>query len=66
MNHTFAAAALALCGLCARTLGWRPHEFWDATPAELAASLGLLCPDTASAGFDRQTLQRLMEHDHGR
>ncbi|MFD2135267.1 phage tail assembly chaperone [Novosphingobium resinovorum] len=41
---TFAAAALALCGLSARTLGWRPAEFWAATPAELAAALGLLSP----------------------
>lgn len=22
-------------------LGWRPDEFWDATPAELAAALNL-------------------------
>lgn len=62
---TFAAAALTLCGLSARILGWRPHEFWAATPAELAAALGLLSPDPAS-GCDRDTLTRLMERDHGR
>ncbi|GLK42163.1 MULTISPECIES: phage tail assembly chaperone [Novosphingobium] len=62
---TFAAAALALCGLSARTLGWRPAEFWAATPAELAAALGLLSPG-APAGFDRDTLVKLMETDHGR
>jgi uncharacterized phage protein (TIGR02216 family) len=27
-------------------LGWRPDEFWDATPAELAAALNL----TSAAG----------------
>lgn len=62
---TFAAASLALCGLAARTIGWRPNDFWHATPAELAATLGLLSPDTAPA-FDRAALTRLMENDNGR
>ncbi|HEY1146522.1 MAG TPA: phage tail assembly chaperone [Allosphingosinicella sp.] len=26
-------------------LGWRPDEFWRATPAELAAVLDALSPD---------------------
>jgi hypothetical protein len=26
-------------------LGWRPDEFWNATPAELAAVLAALMPD---------------------
>ena len=63
MNHAFAPLALSLCALAARTLGWRPHEFWSATPSELAASLGLSAPPTTS--LDRDTLQRLMEHDNG-
>lgn len=29
--------AVVLSGLAARLLGWRPDEFWAATPAELAA-----------------------------
>ncbi|WP_188818416.1 phage tail assembly chaperone [Novosphingobium indicum] len=62
----FAPAALSLCALAARTLHWRPHEFWAATPAELAAALGLLAPDDTAPCLDRPTLQRLMEHDHGR
>ncbi len=33
----FGARATMLCGLAARVLGWRPGEFWAATPAELAA-----------------------------
>ena len=54
--------ALALCAIAARILGWRPHEFWTATPAELVAALGLpASPPTV----DRATLQRLMEHDNG-
>lgn len=66
MTQRFAGLALALGGVAARSLGWRPHEFWAATPAELAAALGLLAPDAGPASLDRQTLQRLMEHDHGR
>jgi hypothetical protein len=61
----FAAAALALCGLAARQLGWRPGEFWAATPAELAAALGLLAAPTASP-CDRSLLEKLMEHDDER
>lgn len=61
----FGPAALALCGLAARALGWRPQEFWAATPAELAVALGLLVPGIDDAGIDRATLQRMMEHDHG-
>jgi len=30
-------------------LGWRPGEFWDATPAELAAILAPAAPSVASA-----------------
>lgn len=37
----FADAARVLAGMAARLLGWRPQEFWQATPEELAASLTL-------------------------
>jgi hypothetical protein len=30
-------------------LGWRPAEFWDATPAELALCLQLPAADTPDA-----------------
>lgn len=65
MNDTFASAALALCPLAARMLGWRPQHFWDATPAELAAALGLLTAGAAD-GLDRAMLEKLMENDHER
>ena len=35
----FGERSAALAGLAARLLGWRPEEFWAATPAELAAAL---------------------------
>lgn len=65
MSACFGERALALCAAAARALDWRPHEFWAATPAELAAALGLISPDDAP-GIDRTTLQRLMENDDGR
>ena len=33
----FSQAARRLAGLAGAVLGWRPEEFWRATPAELAA-----------------------------
>ena len=33
----FGETAARLCGAAGMLLGWRPGEFWDATPIELAA-----------------------------
>lgn len=56
----FSEAAGRLVGLAGALLGWRPDEFWRATPAELAAVLEALAgSDDASAG--RSDLDRLME-----
>lgn len=63
MSGTFGEAALRLSGIAARLLGWRPAEFWSATPAELAAALAL--PD-AVAPIGRDEIERLMELDDGR
>lgn len=38
-NSCFGQRAVGLSGAAARLLGWRPSEFWVATPAELAAAL---------------------------
>jgi len=48
-----------------RALGWRPGEFWNATPAELAA---ILAPTEESGGepLGRAELTALMERErHG-
>ena len=42
MSDSFGEAAVRLCGAAATVLGWRPAEFWEATPAELAAVLNPL------------------------
>ena len=46
MSQTFGEAALRLSGAAVLLLGWRPGEFWDATPAELAAALQPMTPAT--------------------
>ncbi|WP_234024914.1 phage tail assembly chaperone [Tsuneonella amylolytica] len=59
----FGAAALTLSALAARALGWRPGEFWSATPAELAACLA--DPAAPPPPLGRADLARLMEMDSG-
>jgi hypothetical protein len=60
MSAAFGAAALRLSGVAARLLGWRPAEFWAATPAELAAALA---PPAAPAAIGRGEIERMMERD---
>lgn len=55
---SFAETARALAGLSAWMLGWRPDEFWRATPDELAASLSGPAP-AASAPPDAQAIAAL-------
>lgn len=60
MSGTFAEAARRLGGVAGLLLGWRPDEFWRATPAELAAVLGTL-PGEAAPPASAEDLKRLME-----
>ena len=62
MSQAFGPAALALYGLAARLLGWKPPDFWAATPAELAAALA---PLETLAALNRSELARMMEQDNG-
>jgi len=55
----FAGAAGRLAGLAGALLGWRPEEFWRATPAELAAVLIALRGDAGEAGALGEDLARL-------
>ena len=49
-RERFADGARRLAGLVPRALGWRPDEFWNATPAELAA---ILAPNRQSRAASR-------------
>jgi hypothetical protein len=57
----FSEAAARLAGLAGMLLGWRPEEYWSATPAELAAVLEAMLPEREGAAADQGDLARLME-----
>lgn len=58
----FAVAAERLAGIAGALLGWRPGEFWAATPAELKTIFQVLAGDGgADAGAGGGDLARLME-----
>ena len=56
----FGETATRLAGLTGALLGWRPHEFWNATPAELALILTALTPEVANPA-DRDLITLLQE-----
>jgi hypothetical protein len=54
----FATAARGAARVGAQ-LGWRPDDFWAATPADLRLALGL--DDAGGPGADSALLTRLLE-----
>jgi uncharacterized phage protein (TIGR02216 family) len=59
-DMNFQVAARRAARVAAAVLGWRPDEFWAATPEDLRTALGL---DEASAEAPATAamLQRMME-----
>ncbi|WP_345719357.1 phage tail assembly chaperone [Qipengyuania aestuarii] len=57
----FSVGARRLAGLSARALGWPPDIFWNATPEDLALSLGT--HDPAVAPPSRAEIAAMMERD---
>lgn len=57
----FCVAASRLAALAAQFLGWRPHEFWAATPGELALSLG--APEPSEAPPSREEILAMIERE---
>jgi Phage tail assembly chaperone protein, TAC len=60
MTDNFIQQATRLAGLTGALLGWRPCEFWNATPAELAPILAALTPDARDPA-DRDLITQLKE-----
>ncbi len=61
---TFMAAARTAARVATLALGWRPNEFWAATPQDLVTALGLDEGDDATMGgapLDGALLARMME-----
>jgi len=55
----FSEAAGRLAGMAGAALGWRPDEFWSATPAELAAVLRAMVGE-GEESVSAAELERLM------
>ncbi|MES2119218.1 MAG: phage tail assembly chaperone [Pseudomonadota bacterium] len=55
-GERFGESAARLCHAAAVLLGWRPEEFWNATPAELA--LALKAPGDEAEGMTLEQLKR--------
>ena len=53
----FGESAAQLSSAASLLLGWRPDEFWDSTPAELA--LALTARDAPVAAPDGETIEML-------
>jgi hypothetical protein len=60
MSARFADHAARLAGLAGALFGWRPDEFWTATPEELAALVGALRGEAGEVGSPAD-LARLRE-----
>jgi uncharacterized phage protein (TIGR02216 family) len=59
-NQRFSEAARRLAGVAGALLGWRPEEFWRATPAELGAVLEAMTVEGEPSASSLD-LERLME-----
>lgn len=57
---TFAESAARLAGMSGLLLGWRPGEFWAATPAELSTVLGAMAGGEPE-GLSSDDIARLRE-----
>jgi hypothetical protein len=57
MTQLFGEAAARLCNAASLLLGWRPGDFWNATPAELA--LAIEAPAEAMNGPELATIEAL-------
>lgn len=62
MSACFTESAGRLAGLVPRVLGWRPGEFWETTPAELAAILAQ-SDEPGGEPLNRAEMTALMERD---
>ncbi len=60
-GQDFGPCAMQLLGVMARVAGWRPEEFWNATPADVRMVLAGWVEADGAAAFDGTALAALME-----
>ena len=63
MSETFGETARRLNCIAAQALGWRPTEFWNATPTELAISLSDPRECETGVAPSRNQITQMMERD---
>ncbi|MEL7199858.1 MAG: phage tail assembly chaperone [Pseudomonadota bacterium] len=63
MTELFGDATPFWGSIASRALGWRPTEFWQATPQELVASLGSPSGATTTAPPSQETIRKMIERD---
>lgn len=61
MSARFADTAARLAGLAGVAFGWPPAQFWEATPAELAALVAAIGGEADIAPPTAETIATLME-----
>lgn len=61
MDDRLGPAAVTLAGVMARVAGWRPDEFWAATPADVRAVLAGWAEADADAPLGGAALAAMME-----
>ena len=61
----FGDAAARLSGAASLLLGWRPEEFWNATPAELALAMSFagIAPEAPDKDAIEALRQRFPDED---
>ena len=60
----FAAAAAQWWSMAAQWLGWRPPEFWHATPAELRGALTDPKAAADGRGPSMETIAEMLEREN--
>ena len=60
---TFREATPLWWSLAAQMLGWRPRDFWEATPAELAGALSDPKTATLATATGPELIAQMMERD---
>jgi uncharacterized phage protein (TIGR02216 family) len=58
-DDTFGRAAARRSGAASLLLGWRPDDFWNSTPAELA--LAMIIADGEGQAPDARTIEALKQ-----
>ena len=61
MSVAFGSGAVRLAGLMGRLAGWSPDQFWQATPADVAAVLAAWADDEEAVPVERGALAAMME-----